>query len=233
MSNSNMVFSEKALEAMSSLAIDNTTTALPLSFDTAASTGTWSTGSSWPIFPGFSVTHINDGFSGQTKYKSEGEAQKATELFFPAMKAAIAVEAKSEVKKDEETIALYKEIGQDRVVKDLELLYARSAKINAAIESGYDKVVTKAQVKKYAEKLPTNKRLIIDELATYEKPIPKMSAIAVREAKRANVFDSFQVFHIEEVKDPIIFGRIKEDDSRYFFIAEWDEDIKVEDLIAM
>lgn len=44
-------------------------------------------------------------------------------------------------------------------------------------------------------------------------------------------FDSFSVAHIAEVKDPILFGEIAECTDK-FFIAQWDEDVKIEDILT-
>lgn len=52
----------------------------------------------------------------------------------------------------------------------------------------------------------------------------------LKKAKEIGCFDSFQVAHIHEVKDPILFGRIKECSDR-FFIDQWDDDVKIEDIL--
>jgi hypothetical protein len=44
-------------------------------------------------------------------------------------------------------------------------------------------------------------------------------------------FDSFEVAHIETVKkDPILFGRVN-GCTDYFFIDQWDNDVKIEDIL--
>jgi hypothetical protein len=52
----------------------------------------------------------------------------------------------------------------------------------------------------------------------------------LKEAKKWNCFDYFEIAKIESVKqmkDPILFGRIK-DCGDYFFIAQWDSDVTIE-----
>jgi hypothetical protein len=52
----------------------------------------------------------------------------------------------------------------------------------------------------------------------------------MREAKKCNCFDSFEIAKIESIevkKDPILFGRVNECGDR-FFIAQWDDDVTIE-----
>ncbi len=55
--------------------------------------------------------------------------------------------------------------------------------------------------------------------------LDKMDAAVERKC-----FDSFEVAHIVNVKDPILFGRIIGCSDR-FYIAQWDDDIKIEDIL--
>lgn len=43
-------------------------------------------------------------------------------------------------------------------------------------------------------------------------------------------FDSFMVAHIIDVEDPILFGYIN-GCSDHFFIDQWDEDVKIQDIL--
>lgn len=45
-----------------------------------------------------------------------------------------------------------------------------------------------------------------------------------------NCFDAFEIAHIREVKDPILFGRIEDCPDR-FYIDQWDDDVKIEDIL--
>ena len=52
-------------------------------------------------------------------------------------------------------------------------------------------------------------------------------------AKSLNVFDTFEIAKIDtvkEVKDPLLFGIINGCKDK-FFIAEWDNDVKISDLL--
>lgn len=50
------------------------------------------------------------------------------------------------------------------------------------------------------------------------------------EAKERKCFDSFEIAYIRQVNDPILFGRINGCSDR-FFIDQWDEDVKIEDIL--
>jgi hypothetical protein len=77
------------------------------------------------------------------------------------------------------------------------------------------------------------KKLVFIPLEKYEA-IPDVNSLnALEVAQKRGIFDSFGVVKIEwkeEIKDPIIFGRIDGCED-YFFISQWDDDVKVEELI--
>lgn len=64
----------------------------------------------------------------------------------------------------------------------------------------------------------------------YEKAPPESVLANLETAKGHKIFDAFEVAHIVDVKDPIIFGRIKECPDR-FFIDQWDNDVCIKDLL--
>lgn len=56
----------------------------------------------------------------------------------------------------------------------------------------------------------------------------------VKQTVATGIFDTLEVAKIESTRvyrDPIIFGRIYGCPDR-FFVAQWDEDVKIEDLLA-
>lgn len=77
------------------------------------------------------------------------------------------------------------------------------------------------------------KKLIFISLDKYTA-IPSITALnALESAQTRGIFDSFMVCKIdwvEEIKDPIIFGRI-EGCEDFFFISQWDNDVRVEEII--
>lgn len=79
------------------------------------------------------------------------------------------------------------------------------------------------------------KTLAFTPVEQYEEvpPADVLDKLEVAQALKAGdcaVFDSFEVAHIVNVKDPILFGRIKGCSDR-FFIAQWDDDVKIEDIL--
>lgn len=53
----------------------------------------------------------------------------------------------------------------------------------------------------------------------------------MEEAIGRSCFDVFEVAHIVNVKDPILFGRVQGCPD-LFFIDQWDDDIRIEDILA-
>lgn len=68
-------------------------------------------------------------------------------------------------------------------------------------------------------------------VSEYEKVPPTDVLLKLEEALERKCFDSFEIAHIEEVKeDPILFGCIKGCTDK-FFIAQWDNDVRIEDIL--
>ena len=70
-------------------------------------------------------------------------------------------------------------------------------------------------------------------IENYNRIPPKFCLDKVIKAKELEIFDSFAVCEIQKDRpyaDPIVVGLIKNNDSR-FFIAQWDNDITLDDLI--
>ena len=67
-------------------------------------------------------------------------------------------------------------------------------------------------------------------IESYEGAPPESVLDALETAQARNCFDTFEVAYIRRVKDPILFGRIKACPDR-FFIAQWDDDVKIEDIL--
>lgn len=122
-------------------------------------------------------------------------------------------------------------LGQKNVAERFEKIMNVNLKKAAADLKGYDTVIRTEMIEKYRDHLPKTKELVIDDLEEYDKPLPKHAKVKLARAKKENIFDSFCVFWIREVKDPILFGQINEEPNVYYFIDEWDDDISVDDLL--
>ena len=104
--------------------------------------------------------------------------------------------------------------------------------------------ITPQTVQKFNEKLRKEtleedknarkyKQLVFSDITTTSKIPPESVLDKLEIAQREQIFDKFEVGYIDwvkEVKDPILFGRI-EGCEDYFFIGQWDDDVKIEDLI--
>lgn len=79
--------------------------------------------------------------------------------------------------------------------------------------------------------------LALTAMESYKGMPPSDVLAKVKEAKAENIFDTFEVAHVEPVStkiylpDPIVFGRVNGCSDR-FFIAEWGNDVKLADLIG-
>jgi len=76
-------------------------------------------------------------------------------------------------------------------------------------------------------------RLLFTKVETYGKIPPPEVLAKMQEAIDDGIFDSFEVAAIHDVQeliDPILFGCIQGTNDK-FFIAQWDDDVKIEDIV--
>ena len=77
------------------------------------------------------------------------------------------------------------------------------------------------------------KRTKLTPLQDYTKLPPDSVLDALETAQGRGCFDQYQVMTIEYhkiVPDPILFGRVN-DCSDLFYVAQWDDDVKIEDIL--
>jgi hypothetical protein len=76
------------------------------------------------------------------------------------------------------------------------------------------------------------KQLSFRKLEDYDRDVPPQEVLEkIAAAKEVGCFDYFEIAFVEEVKkDPIVFGRIDSCSDR-FFIAQWDDDVSIEQII--
>jgi hypothetical protein len=75
--------------------------------------------------------------------------------------------------------------------------------------------------------------LVFVPLEQYKQVPPDNVLDALQGAKDKNLFDHFEVGCLESVEvrpDPLLIGRIKGSEDR-FFIAQWDDDVRIEDIL--
>lgn len=95
------------------------------------------------------------------------------------------------------------------------------------------------QVQKFQEVLGLQKaskgyrkQLSFCRIDQYDRDVPPQDVLEkIEAAKNVGCFDYFEIAYVEEVKkDPIVFGRIQDCPDR-FFIAQWDDDVSIEQII--
>lgn len=136
------------------------------------------------------------------------------------------------------------ELGFDRAATVLRAQREMARKLRIAFE--HFRVVTPEHLERFNRELRgrTERRSSLSYSYTYDRlaftPIsfygncpPPEVLEKVRDAKKLGCFDSFEVATIESVKvipDPIIFGVIQGCPNKYF-VAQWDNDVKIEDIL--
>lgn len=90
---------------------------------------------------------------------------------------------------------------------------------------------------KYTCDYKSNKTGTIGKFVWEECPIEEYEGIPPKEVldklrihKEKELFDYFTIASVKNIKDPLLFGRINNNDNRYF-IAQWGSDILLDDLI--
>jgi len=79
------------------------------------------------------------------------------------------------------------------------------------------------------------KQLVFMPIEKYGQVPPDHVLTAMGRAVEQGIFDRFVVAKIQwikEIKDPIVFGRI-DGCSDYFYIAQWDDDVRIEDILKI
>jgi len=122
-----------------------------------------------------------------------------------------------------------------------------------AIASEHHRVVTPKNIEKFNRKLrrrtlsvlrigrsykSTWQRLNFTPIDQYEEIPPTPVLEALKKAKELKCFDGFEVatLKVENATkmipppDPILFGTIRDCSNKYF-IAQWDEDVAIEDIL--
>lgn len=74
------------------------------------------------------------------------------------------------------------------------------------------------------------KTLAFTPVEKYSETPPDSVLDAMQVAVERNCFDAFEVAHIVNVKDPILFGRVSGCPDR-FYIGQWDLDVCIEDIL--
>lgn len=105
------------------------------------------------------------------------------------------------------------------------------ANIKIAMENY--KYATQRDLDAFGEEIrPAGKKLEIVTIERYKSIPPDDVLAAVKGAKDLGCFTSFYVASIVKVKDPIIFAKVKDFDSLWFFVAQWGDDVKFSEIVG-
>lgn len=109
------------------------------------------------------------------------------------------------------------------------------------IAGEFYRIVRQEKIDAFNKKLmaKTMKNYAYDQLSftpieAYADVPPPDVLEALELAQTRECFDTFEIGHIVKqvkVPDPLLFGRINGCPDR-FFIAQWDDDVKIEDILA-
>ena len=130
-----------------------------------------------------------------------------------------------------------KKLGFKKASEDLKQKKELQRKLSIAYE--HFRYVRKEKIEAFNRKLERErtdgfffKRLIFTSLGNYATIPPQNVLVELEKAQKIGCFDDFEIAQIERVKeDPILFGRVKGCSDR-FFISQWDDDVKIEDILG-
>lgn len=130
-----------------------------------------------------------------------------------------------------EKAELLAELGMGKVAAKLLRKKEGKEKLLAAV-SGY-RYATGEDLDDFNKEMKGyGKELIVEEIKDYEKVPPDDVLDKLKAAKEKGCFDTFHIAYIRKVKDPILFGKIDDFKNLYFFVAQWGDDVKIEDIIG-
>ena len=133
--------------------------------------------------------------------------------------------------KAKEKAKLLEELGMKTVAETLLKKKRGRERLLKAVEKY--QYATGEDIDDYNTELKTHgRRLVIVEIKDYKRLPPDDVLEALKKAQAEDLFDTFHIAYIERVKDPILFGKIKAFKNLYFFIAQWGDDVKFEDILG-
>jgi hypothetical protein len=133
--------------------------------------------------------------------------------------------------KAEEKAKLLKEVGMDAVAENLLKKKRGRERLLKAVE--LYKYATGEDIDDYNKDIRQHgKELEMVEIKDYKQLPPDEVLEALKKAQGLDLFDTFHIAYIRKVKDPILFGKIKAFKNLYFYIAQWGDDVKFEDILG-
>ena len=118
------------------------------------------------------------------------------------------------------------------LAKKLQIAYAKYGYVPAEKIDLFNERLKKESMEDEGTAL-SYKRLLFTPTEDYTKVPPGAVLDRLAEAMDEGIFDKFEVATVQwvkEVKDPIIFARII-GCTDLFFIAQWDDDVSIEEIL--
>lgn len=195
------------------------------------------------------MPHWNGGRPMARREPRESDKQVAMNEMAGLKEGAVEVGIKDE-KKTTRAMDLLKDLGFEQLHKHTSAIAERAMKENLIGVAGYKKIFAdkfEAARKRVQQKSEYACDLLLTPVEAYlgqnvtitpgsyvvdqELSLPPMDVLEkVASAKKDGLFDSFAVIHVAKVHDPILVGQVKGSKDLYF-IAEWGDDISLEELM--
>lgn len=127
-------------------------------------------------------------------------------------------------------------LGMNAAASKVRELTARKRKMAVAYE--HYRFVRPEKIHAFNDKLLAStrdkygnyKQLSFTAVQDYREVPPAEVLEKLEQAIERKCFDKFEIAHIIDVRDPILFGCIDKCTDR-FFIGQWDDDVKIEDIL--
>lgn len=130
-----------------------------------------------------------------------------------------------------EKVKLLKELGLNAISEKLLRKKAGKDMLVKAV-SDY-RYATKEDLDDFNKEMKKfNRELVVVEMKNYDKLPPDDVLEELQKARGKACFNTFHIAYIQKVKDPILFGKIDGFNELFFFIAQWGDDVKIEDIIG-
>lgn len=204
-----------------------------------------------------STTNANMTLSGKNEFDEKTRApitRISATLCFKFIKSKLnlleASKFKARLHRLEKMVDEFAEVGQIAMAEQSLRYFMQFTKESAMWACGYKFWIDKDHAEKFRYSLKGDKTLKITNLENFGRVIPKDVIRKIRQCNERKLFDRYVIFHLdargkssvvetqkqkeEREKDPILFGMINECPDRYYFIADWiDEldDLQFKDIL--
>lgn len=174
-----------------------------------------------------------------------GETRISARLCFKFIKSKLNLievqKNNARLRRLEKMVDEYVDIGQIAMAEQCLKMFMEFTKESAIWACGYKYWITKEIAEKYKYQLKDGRTLKVTPLENFGRTIPKNVVLKLKACNAKKIFDSYVIFHLdakdrsshietqkqkeEREKDPILFGQIKECPEKYYFIADWEDEL--------